>query len=136
MICSKCGSELSKNGTGIRAGEKVQKWRCKNCGYQPTIRLTEKIDKPVEKTTGMTEDQFRGRFDLRFIIEGKCKELRRGVYLSMSEFVKFCGITPGVGYREIMLHPDYESYRGKVKGEIYWSHPESILKMKGEGILI
>jgi hypothetical protein len=128
---------MVKNGTYMKNGERRQKYKCSKCGYETKLGDTvEMAQKPAEKIAGITEEQFRAKFDLNFIVGKKCKELQKGIYLSMSEFIKLCGITPGSGYRQVLEHPDFDSYRGRIRGEIYWSHPESITKMKTEGILI
>ena len=138
MICKRCGSnELSKNGTKLKNGVRVQKYKCRKCRHE-SLEQGELPKEEVRiecKAVGMSEEQFRAKFDLRFIIESKCKTLQRGIFLSMSEFIKLCGITPSAGYRDIMLHSDFDDYRGKVRGEIYWSAPESISKLRQEGIL-
>ena len=134
MICKRCGGETAKNGTKLKSGVRVQKYKCKACKHEQYENTKEEVRTEV-KLIGMSEDQFRAKFDLRFIVESKCKTLQRGIFLSMSEFVKFCGIVPSSGYRDIMLHSDFDDYRGKVRGEIYWSAPESINKLRSEGIL-
>ena len=137
MICKRCESRMVKNGTYMKNGERRQKYKCSKCGYETKLGDTvEMAQKPAEKIAGITEEQFRAKFDLNFIVGKKCKELQKGIYLSMSEFIKLCGITPGSGYRQVLEHPDFDSYRGRIRGDIYWSHPESISKMKTEGILI
>lgn len=137
MICKRCESQMSKNGTYLKRGERKQKYKCPKCGYETKSNdeIIE-IKEPEQKIAGITEEQFRAKFDLNFIVSKKCKELQKGIYLSMSEFIKLCGITPGSGYRQVLEHPDFESYRGRIRGDTYWSHPESITKMKTEGILI
>ena len=128
---------MVKNGTYMKNGERRQKYKCSKCGYETKLGDTVEVaQKPAEKIAGITEEQFRAKFDLNFIVGKKCKELQKGIYLSMSEFIKLCGITPGSGYRQVLGHPDFDSYRGRIRGDIYWSHPESISKMKTEGILI
>ena len=127
---------MSKNGTIARASGRFQKYRCKKCNYETHDGVVQQTEPLQEKTAGMTEEQFRAKFDLTFIVAKKCKELKMGVYLSMSEFIKFCGIQPGTGYRQVLEHPDFEEYRGKVRSDYFWSHPESIRKMKGEGLLM
>lgn len=127
---------MVKNGTYMKNGERRQKYKCSKCGYETKNIEETEIKEPAEKIAGITEEQFRAKFDLNFIVGKKCKELQKGIYLSMSEFIKLCGITPGSGYRQVLEHPDFDSYRGRIRGEIYWSHPESITKMKTEGILI
>ena len=127
---------MVKNGTYLKNGERKQKYKCSKCGYE--TKQGEIIETIVseQKIAGITEEQFRAKFDLNFIVSKKCKELQKGIYLSMSEFIKLCGITPGSGYRQVLEHPDFYTYRGRIRGDIYWSHPESISKMKTEGILI
>lgn len=127
---------MVKNGTYMKNGERRQKYKCSKCGYETKNIEETEIKEPEQKIAGITEEQFRAKFDLNFIVGKKCKELQKGIYLSMSEFIKLCGITPGSGYRQVLEHPDFDSYRGRIRGEIYWSHPESITKMKTEGILI
>ena len=127
---------MVKNGTYMKNGERRQKYKCSKCGYETKNIEETEIKEPGQKIAGITEEQFRAKFDLNFIVGKKCKELQKGIYLSMSEFIKLCGITPGSGYRQVLEHPDFDSYRGRIRGEVYWSHPESIAKMKSEGILI
>ena len=136
MDCKRCGGLMNKNGTFLKNGERRQKYKCSKCGYE--TKQGEIIETIVseQKIAGITEEQFRAKFDLNFIVSKKCKELQKGIYLSMSEFIKLCGITPGSGYRQVLEHPDFDTYRGRIRGDIYWSHPESISKMKTEGILI
>ena len=136
MICKRCESRMVKNGTYMKNGERKQKYKCSKCGYETKNIEETEIKEPEQKIAGITEEQFRAKFDLNFIVGKKCKELQKGIYLSMSEFIKLCGITPGSGYRQVLEHPDFDSYRGRIRGDIYWSHPESISKMKTEGILI
>ena len=136
MICKRCESRMVKNGTYMKNGERRQKYKCSKCGYETKQGETIETIVSEQKIAGITEEQFRAKFDLNFIVGKKCKELQKGIYLSMSEFIKLCGITPGSGYRQVLEHPDFDSYRGRIRGEIYWSHPESITKMKTEGILI
>lgn len=136
MDCKRCGGLMNKNGTFLKNGERRQKYKCSKCGYE--TKQGEIIETIVseQKIAGITEEQFRAKFDLNFIVSKKCKELQRGIFLSMSEFIKLCGITPGSGYRQVLEHPDFDNYRGRIRGDTYWSHPESITKMKTEGILI
>lgn len=135
MICNKCNGEMSRNGYRLKAGMKTQVYKCKKCGHEQIGESAPEEKKDEFKPVGLNEEQFRAKFDLRFIVEAKCRTLQKGIFLSMSEFVKFCGITPSSGYRDVMLHSDFDAFRGKVRGEIYWSAPESISKLRSEGIL-
>ena len=132
MICPKCGKPMSKIGHD-RSG--AQKWRCRSCKYYPTDANPEQGEPVHEKAIGLTEAQLRSMYDIRFIVATKCKELKQGVFLSRAEFVQFCGIRPGQGYTDVINHPDYDAFRGKVAGQVYYSHPDSIRKLKSEGVL-
>ena len=127
---------MYKNGTKSTGGIFKQKWKCSGCGAQPTLpvdALIEIDDKPI--TGGISEEQLRMKLDNRYILKKACEELTSGTFYKNSEFVLKAGIKAGTAYRDLIEHPDFEKYRGKNSGEVYWSHPESILKLKQEGIL-
>ena len=130
MNCPKCGKPMNKNG---HEPDGTQKWMCRHCKFYPTA--VEPIQEPTEQAVGLTEAQLRAKYDIRFIVATKCKELKQGVYLTRAEFIKFCGIRPGQGYTDVINHPDYDAFRGKVAGQVYYSHPDSIRKLKSEGVL-
>lgn len=130
MNCPKCKSEhINKNGTS-RQGR--QKYYCKDCGFN--FEEGAKHEE-LQNKVGLSEAQLRAKHDLRFIITTKCNELKTGNYLTEAEFVQFCSIRQGVGYKAMLSHPDYDKYHGKAGGVTYWSHPESIKKLKDEGVL-
>lgn len=136
MNCPKCKKSAAKNG---KTDDGKQKYRCHYCKHNFERSIdSELIDiiETKEKTIGLTESQLRAKFDTRFIVENKCKELKEGVFLTLAEFIQACGIRPGAGYRGVVDHPDYEKYRGKAGGTTYWSHPASIKKLKDEGVLL
>lgn len=134
MNCPKCGNIANKNGN---TEDGKQKYRCRTCKHNferpKDGEIIELI--PEEKAIGLTEAQLRSMYDIRFIVATKCKELKIGVFLSRAEFVQFCGIRPGQGYTDVINHPDYDAFRGKVAGQVYYSHPDSIRKLKSEGLL-
>ena len=135
MNCPKCGTPAIKNGS-TKDGK--QKYHCRSCNYnfeRPKEELIELSGNPEQQAVGLTEAQLRAKYDIRFIVANKCKELKPGVYLTRAEFVKFCGIRPGQGYTDVINHPDYDAYRGKAGGDIFYSHPDSIRKLKSEGVL-
>ena len=135
MNCPKCGTLAGKNG---KTADGKQKYRCRACKHNFERReekLIELSPEPVEQAIGLTEAQLRAKYDIRFIVATKCKELKQGVYLTRAEFVKFCGIRPGQGYTDVINHPDYDVYRGKAGGDVFYSHPDSIKKLKSDGVL-
>lgn len=135
MNCPKCGKTANKNGS-TKSGK--QKYICRHCKHnfeRPKEGELIEISEPTEQAIGLTEAQLRAKYDVRFIVATKCKELKPGVYLTKSEFINFCGIRPGQGYTDVISHPDYDAFRGKVSGQVYYSHPDSIRKLKSDGVL-
>jgi hypothetical protein len=93
----------------------------------------ETIEEPCKPVTGLTESQLRAKHDIDFIIKSKAKELKIGVYVAEHDFIKMCCLHGSQGYRQVLdgLH----EYKGRAGGITYYSHPDSIRKMKIEGIL-
>lgn len=90
---------------------------------------------PNGKFKGLSESEIRAKHDTKFILSQVVKKLERGLYITDADFIKQCDIKSHVGYRQMLDDPDFKKYKGKAGGIIYWSHPESIEKMKNEGIL-
>lgn len=136
MNCPKCGNPMNKNGTG-RNGK--QKYICRKCHHNAEVPKEDapllQIEPEPSKSLGLSEEQLRAKHDVRFIVASKLKELKQGTYLTRSEFIQFCGIRPGQGYNDVLEHPNYDSYHGKAGGVVYFSHPDSIRKLKSEGVL-
>lgn len=142
IICKNCGSKnFRKRGF---SGPK-QRWQCRDCNTNTYILPTE--TRIVPKVTpqkneiimtakiGLTEAEIREKYDVGFIVRQHCEKLKEGVYLQDAEFIQSAGIRAIPGYRQILDHPDFSSFRGKAKGAIvYWSHPKSIKKLKDDGI--
>ena len=139
MNCPRCNTIAGKNGT-TPGGH--QKYRCRKCKHNFEVKDGELPEprKPAEissgTTAGISEAQLRAKHDLRFIVESKCTELKKGIFMTQAEFVQVCRINPGAGYRGVIEHPEYEKYHGRAGSIIYWSHPDSIKKLKDEGVLL
>lgn len=84
-----------------------------------------------KQCVGISEREFREKYDLPYIIKQQADKLEKGVYLTESEFVVKCKIRAGWSYRSVLDHPDFKIYRGRARdGIIYWSHPDSIKEKK------
>lgn len=119
---------MAKNGW---KNGKQQYW-CK-CNTRKNAKAT--IKQPTGNVAGISEQQLRQKHDTRYIIKTACENLQKGTFYKNSEFIARAGVSPGAGYRDIIDHPDFEGYKGKAGGEVYWSHKESIDKLKKEGVL-
>jgi hypothetical protein len=145
LKCPQCGKPAQKNGT--KGGE--QQWTCRRvgCGYGNIVakykNKTKKNnpDKVMAKNNGestsfgLNEQQLRAKHDLSFIVKKAVQQLKKGAFLTDAEFIQKAGLRASAGYRNVLDHPDFSKYRAKAGGTIYWSHPESIEKMKHEGVL-
>lgn len=158
--CPVCGTRLTNYGTNRRKdGTLVRRWYCKKCHKSvndnvlkgddiPAIVKGNSLvalsmalppepapDAPQAAIHGLSETELREKHDLKYIIFKKCSELVEGVYLSHVDFVRYCGIQ-GLGFKEITEKPEFNAFHGKTRTNVvYWSHPNSIAKMKKEYIL-
>ena len=98
--------------------------------YQGTISASD-----VVKTSGvLSEAQLRERHDMFFIIMTYLQKIQKGMFIEESQMLKDLGLYGKARYREALSRLEKE-YRGKVDGTIYYSNPESISKLKSEGVL-
>ena len=62
------------------------------------------------------------------------KETLPDCFIPEPEFIRKIGISGG--YKHIVDRPEFEPYRGKASGGVYyWGHPDSIAAMKEDGVL-
>ena len=87
------------------------------------------------KSVGLTESALRAKHDKVYIVSQIVEKLKKDIFLTDHEFVKMCNFSNLMGYRVILDHPDFSKFKGKAGSSTYWSHPDSIEKMKTEGVL-
>ncbi len=96
---------------------------------------TPKSKIPSPRGMGISTEELRLRHDNKFIVSQRVKDLERDKFLTTPEFVQFCKLKTNAGYKQVLEHPDFDQYHGKAGGNMYWSHPDSINKLKEEGVL-
>ena len=136
MKCPYCYSELIKTaGTRKRIGGGItQRFHCKSCkkGFSETTAIVN----TNQNTNSMTEEELRSKYDNKFILRKAVSNLERGIYVPENEFINKCGVKISAGYKLIVESDEFSKFRGLAPGGVaYWSHPDSIQKMKTEGIL-
>ena len=99
----------------------------------PPNSKMENLPKVEKMKKGITVSELRLKHDNKFIIKTNAKKLEKDMFLTDSEFRTSCNFTGG--YKDAIEHPDFSIYKGKAGSTIYWSHPESISRMKNEGVL-
>jgi len=83
---------------------------------------------PQVKPRGITLEQFRAKYDVRERIRAGIKALA-GVCMSDPEFREACGILPQ-DWRRFADLDEFEAYRWRFKGVLYWAQPKMLAAMK------
>lgn len=82
----------------------------------------------------LTEDQLRSMFDIRKIVISELNTIAKGRFWRDADFVRRF---QGKGaYRSVLESPDVQQFKGRAGGQVFWGNPESIQKLKNEGILL
>jgi hypothetical protein len=110
------------------------------CGKNPLVFTTITSESEVaqfhsQKIIGLSESDLRKKHDVHYIATNAAKALQPGIYLIDADFIKSTNLRSQSGYRQVLDASEFDIYRGKASGTVYWSHPDSIRKMKIEGIL-
>jgi len=145
--CTTCGStHVVKNGTKTIGSIILQRAICRNCGInfeypknsndvnQP-VKL-ETPSKPRTSLTGrLTEAEVRAKHDNHFKVTKAAQALEKGIYIENRDFVASLKLS-GTSHLRWTGNTAFDKYRGRAGSVTYWSHPESIQKMKNDGVLI
>lgn len=83
----------------------------------------------------LSEAELRQKYDVFYIVKQAAEKLKTGVFVPESEFARQAGLRGQQGSRLALDNAELGKYHGKAGGTVYWSHPESIAKMKKETIL-
>ena len=83
----------------------------------------------------LTEDQLRKKHDMFYIVHENLERLEKGKFVEEASFLRSMQISGKPGYRTAIDHPDVRPYKGKADGFTYYGHPESVQKLKDEGVL-
>jgi len=139
MICKYCNSSNTrKNGTGIfkRTGIRYQKIKCKDCGKESNQSFDQiETIKPQQKI-GMSLNEFRQKHDINFILKNVLKNLTGELVYEKDDIVKMCKLRPGYpGLNMVLESNEFEIYRGRIAGKIYWAAPKIIEELKSQGLL-
>jgi uncharacterized Zn finger protein len=130
MKCKQCGSDRTiKDGTSTKGGF-FQKYQCKDCGRGSYYNL-----KPKTNTMkGISEQELRSKHDVSFKIKKTAESLKGDVFYTEYDFIKLCEIA-NTGYRYVLESGQFDQFKGKAGGTVYWSHPDNIKRLKDEGVL-
>jgi hypothetical protein len=139
MNCKHCNSShTSKNGTGIfkKTGQRYQKVKCLDCGKE-SLQPLDQTEKPViQQKIGMSLSEFRQRHDLNFILKNVLQNLNSDLIYERDDIIKLCKLRPGYpGLNTVLESNEFEDYRGRIAGRVYWSTPKIMEDLKSQGLL-
>lgn len=103
-------------------------------GYYWSKHFKEGV-KPVEKTVFLTEKELRQRHDVFYKIKSELDQIPKGQFIEESSLFKKLSIWGKPGTRSNISQPEIQPYKGKADNTVYYGHPESIEKLKNEGVL-
>ena len=103
--------------------------------FVPTTDTAIEVPDTQPTINCLTEDELRRKYDVFYIVKQAADKLRVGVFVPESEFARQAGLRGQQGSRMALDNPELNRYHGKAGGTVYWSHPDSITKMKKETIL-
>jgi len=130
MNCPRCKSEKThKNGKSIKG---KQKYFCTDCRFNfDDGTIPKEMLKPK---VGMSLHEFREKHDVDFIVEKILDGLDPEIIYEKNDIIKLTGLRPGYPG----LSPTIEAqknYYGKVGSIMYFSHRDTITKLKNDAKL-
>lgn len=146
--CPDCGStKICKDGFSEK-GE--QYYRCNNpdCsrknfkeGSKPifgnlNIKKEENKSMKSVNSIGMSLQEFREKNDTKVIIKNGLSKLQKDKLYKTEDFKILLGIPNNFGTKKLLELGMLDNYHGKCRGELYWSHPETIKQLKFEALLV
>ena len=143
FICKHCGSTRTKiNKTRPLAdGSITYSVKCKDCGKYSSHNDGNIAAGITEKTNGhsskrLTKKDFLTKYDLKIIVYDYLKGLPRDEMVSQQQVEIDCEVRKFQSYKRVFESSELSKFKGKVRGEVWWSHPETISELKSEGILL
>ena len=85
-------------------------------------------------SSGLSEEELRIKHDPLYKLEKAVKSLIKGQFIPEQEFRGIVGLDSSK-FRAKADLPQFDLYKGKVQGAIYWGNPKDIKRLKEEGIL-
>ena len=123
MECPKCSSKVTKNGTDLGR----QKYRCTACKHS----FVDHSSSIVKHKVGMSLDEFKERFDVDYIVQKTLDKLEANMIYEENEVKKLTGLRPGFPGLTDTLKAAKE-YQGRAGGSVYFSHPDTIKRLKDD----
>ena len=145
IACPFCGHpkthQVKDSRTGLSRSRRCNNSKCRRSfvlgKHYPKLDTNKQIsDKNMSITEkGISITEFRAKNDPKVIIDSGIKKLTKDKLFKTSDFKTLIGLPTNFSSRELMETSQLDGYHGKLRGEIYWSHPDTIRQLKYEAIL-
>jgi hypothetical protein len=89
----------------------------------------------ISPKLSITEQELRQKHDMFFNILKRVKEISKGWFIEENKLLKELSYQGKPRYKDALAKEELKPYRGKVDGTTYYGHPDSIAKLKQEGVL-
>lgn len=129
MNCKKCQSDKTHKNGKAKSGK--QKYKCE-CGYNFEEDTVPRGG--IKHKVGMSLTEFRERHDVDYIVQKTLDGLDPDIIYEKNDICKLTCLRPGYPG----LAPTIENqkkYYGKVGSTMYFSHPDTIAKLKKDAKL-
>jgi hypothetical protein len=64
------------------------------------------------------------------------KQIQKGKFIEESQLLRKAGLWGKSGYRATVSRSEFNEYRGKADGTVYFGHPDRIQFLKSQGVLL
>ena len=89
----------------------------------------------IMSTESLSESDIRELFDIKTIVKNALENLKEGEFWREPDFIRR-NLNGKSGFRSVLESNYSQPYRGKAQGQVFYSHPKSIQKLKEEGVLL
>ena len=84
----------------------------------------------------ITEEALRAKYDCKFLLNIALGKLKPGEFIPKNEFITSSGIQSTNNWQMALGSEEVKRYYATAGRDVYFSHPDSIYKMRQEGVLI
>lgn len=99
--------------------------------------MVSEVIKPVKTHEGglLSEAELRKKHDMFYQIFSFVKSIPEGKFVEETTMLRQLTLLGKPRYKEALAREDLKQFKGKVDGTIYYGNPNSIHKLKSEGVL-
>ena len=121
--------DQSRAARGLGVSRKMIRWALYRADVKGAVMSEKKVQQQATAKPGNTLSVFRNQFDVRLKIRKGIKRFLAGVYMTDQQFREACGV-PATEWRRYADESEFDGFRVKVRGVLYWAQPKMVAQMK------